>query len=154
AFRMAIELDSRFANAYGNLGTAHFHLGQSLRSQGKLDEAIAEFRQMLTLVKKMPAGSPRLPQSQFSLANLLNDRAWQLVTADDPKHRNPKRAIDLAEEAATLAPSVAFVFCKTLGVAHFRAGNWKAAALALEKSRQLNPHNPYYRNDSVILFFL
>jgi hypothetical protein len=74
-----------------------------------------------------------------------------LVTAGDPKSRNPKQAIDLAEEAAALALSLAFDFCKTLGVAHYRAGNRKAAALALEKSRQLNPH---YRTDSVILFFL
>ena len=36
-------------------------------------------------------------------------------------------------------------------MAHYRAGNWKDAALALEKSRQLNSH---LGKDSVILFYL
>ena len=40
---------------------------------------------------------------------------------------------------------------KTLGAAHYRAGNWNAAVLTLEESRQLNRD---YRNDSVVLFFL
>src|SRR5262249_57303680 len=60
----------------------------------------------------------------------------------------PQRAIDLAQEADALVPGLAW---KTLGVAHYRAGNWKDAALALEKSQQ--PKH-LYQNDSFVLFVL
>ena len=61
----------------------------------------------------------------------------------------PNGRLDLAQEAAALLPN-SLAFRNTLGVAHYRAGNWKAAVEALEKSRQLTA----YSKDSVILFFL
>jgi tetratricopeptide (TPR) repeat protein len=42
----------------------------------------------------------------------------------------------LAREAVELAPLNWAVWC-TLGVAHYRAGDWKAAVAALEKSSEL-----------------
>jgi superkiller protein 3 len=140
-YPQAIKLNPRYASAYSVLC-------EQLSMLQRWDEAIACFRMVIELSR--PA-SPLLPQLRFGLAVVLNDRAWQLATGGDPNSRDPKRAIDLAEEAAMLAPSLVYDCCKTLGVAHYRAGNWKAATLALEKSRQLNPH---YRTDSVILFFL
>jgi hypothetical protein len=141
-YKKGIELDPKAV-------WAHHGLGDALRSQGKLDEAIAELRQAVTLGKKMAAAPAQVTVYQLSLANLLNDRAWQLVTGGDPKSCDPGRALDLAQEAVALVPKdLALGFRKTLGMAHYRAGNWKAAALALEKSRQ------EYRKDSVILFFL
>jgi serine/threonine protein kinase/tetratricopeptide (TPR) repeat protein len=128
---------------------AHYELGYTLRTQKRLEEAIAEFRQVITLEKNTTPASLYLIQSRVSLASLLNDRAWQLVTGD-PKFRDPGRALDLAREVAVLDPNNA-AYRKRLGAAYYRAGNWKAAAQALEESRQLNPH---YRNDSAILFFL
>src|SRR5262245_12016755 len=64
--------------------------------------------------------------------------------------RDIGRAIDLALEATALFPNDAF-YWNTLGVAQYRAGSWKDAALAMEKARQLNAH---FRNDSAVLFFL
>lgn len=92
-----------------------------------------------------------MPRAQYVLANLLNDRAWQLVTGGDSKSRDPKRALELAQEAAALVPQNV-AFRNTLGVAQYRAGNWKNAVEALEKSRQ--PQNSPYSKDSVTLFFL
>jgi serine/threonine protein kinase/tetratricopeptide (TPR) repeat protein len=132
-----------------NAAWAHYELGLTLRTQKRLEEAIAEFRQAIALEKNTAPASLYLTLSQVSLANLLNDRAWQLV-AGDPGSRDPGRAMDLAREAAARAPKSAASW-KALGAAHYRAGDWKAAALALEESRRLSS---YYRDDSGVLFFL
>src|SRR6185436_9523516 len=46
-------------------------------------------------------------------------------------------AVELAQKAVELAPKDG-AFWNTLGVAHYRAGDWKAAIDALEKSMELS----------------
>src|SRR5439155_1257025 len=62
-----------------------------------------------------------------------NDLAWVLATCPDAKFRNPGRAVELAKKAVALAPKEGNHW-NTLGVAHYRAGDWKAATASLEKS--------------------
>jgi serine/threonine protein kinase/Flp pilus assembly protein TadD len=128
---------------------AHHDLGTILSEQNKPDEAIAELRQATALEKQMATAPPYPSPSQLRLAKVLYDRAWQLL-AGDPRSRDPGRATDLAREAAALIPNDA-ALRRILGAAHYRAGDWKAATLALEESRRLNSH---CRNDSGVLFFL
>jgi Flp pilus assembly protein TadD len=52
------------------------------------------------------------------------------------KVRDPRRAVDLARKAVELAPNEGN-YWNTLGAAHYRVEEWKAAIEALEKSRQL-----------------
>jgi tetratricopeptide (TPR) repeat protein/serine/threonine protein kinase len=113
--RKAIELDPKFANA-------HDHLGAALGHQGKQDEAIACYRKAIALDPK--------------LAGPRNNLAWQLATSPDVKARDPARAVELAKEAVGLTPQNGS-YWNTLGVAQYRAGDWKAAVEALDKSRQL-----------------
>src|SRR5262249_37928176 len=63
-----------------------------------------------------------------------NDLSWLLATCPDPTVRDPARAVPLAQRAAQLQEQVGNTW-NTLGVAHYRAGNWKAAIEALDKSR-------------------
>ena len=65
-----------------------------------------------------------------------NNDAWQLATNPDTRLRDPHRSVELAQKAVKLAPSVG-IFWNTLGVASYRAGDWKAAELALRKSMNL-----------------
>jgi WD40 repeat protein/serine/threonine protein kinase len=65
-----------------------------------------------------------------------NNLAWLLATHPDPNLRNPGRAVELAKEAVALAPNQALIW-NTLGVAQYRAGNWKKAIEALTKSMEL-----------------
>jgi tetratricopeptide (TPR) repeat protein len=65
-----------------------------------------------------------------------------LVTCPDAKLHDPRRAIDLATKATELAPKWGAVW-NTLGVAHYRAGDWKAANAALEKSTELQGDNAF-----------
>jgi tetratricopeptide (TPR) repeat protein len=66
----------------------------------------------------------------------LNQLAWQLAVCTDPEVRDPRRAVALAERAVKLAPE-AGPYWQTLGVAQYRAGDWKAALAALDKSISL-----------------
>jgi uncharacterized protein HemY len=78
----------------------------------------------------------------------LNHWAWVLATDPDPRKRDPGRAIELAKEAVGLGPNMADRW-RTLGVAHYRAGNWKASLDGLQKSIDLG-----MSGDSLSGFFL
>ena len=69
-------------------------------------------------------------------ASALNNLAWLAATCPDPVIRNPRRAVELAKKAVELAPKQG-THWNTLGVAHYRAGDWKAAVDALTKSMEL-----------------
>jgi tetratricopeptide (TPR) repeat protein len=63
--------------------------------------------------------------------------AWCLAfSPDDAQTHDPRRAVALAERGVKLAPEVGG-YWRTLGVAHYRAGDWKAAVAALDKSISL-----------------
>jgi tetratricopeptide (TPR) repeat protein len=59
-----------------------------------------------------------------------------LVTTSDPEIRDEKRGLELATLSVRLAPRDSD-FWNTLGVAYYRAGNWKEAVNALQKSMEL-----------------
>ncbi len=65
-----------------------------------------------------------------------NGLAWMLATSPDPKFRDGKRAVELAKKAVELDPKHGY-YWNTLGVAHYRAGEWKDAIDALKKSEEL-----------------
>jgi eukaryotic-like serine/threonine-protein kinase len=80
--------------------------------------------------------------------NVQNEVAWFLATCADPKLRDPARAVELAQKAVEGAPEKA-AYKKTLGVARYRAGDWKAASAALENSEPLSD-----AHDATEAFFL
>src|SRR5262249_7524225 len=64
--------------------------------------------------------------------------AWLLATCPDPKFRDAPRAVALAKRAVELMPNGSGCW-NTLGMAHYRAGDWKAAGEARTKSEELSP---------------
>jgi tetratricopeptide (TPR) repeat protein len=64
-----------------------------------------------------------------------NELAWLLATCPEPRIRKPQQAVELAR-AATRIPREG-TFWNTLGVAYYRAGDWKAAVAAFDKSMEL-----------------
>ncbi len=121
-----------------------------------MDGAIREFQTALRLY-------PAYPQAHIGLGNALlakNDEegasrefqaalqiepynardhnfvARELASHPHPKVRDPVRAIGLAKTAVELLPEHAG-YWTDLGVAYYRAGDWKGAVAALEKSREL-----------------
>jgi tetratricopeptide (TPR) repeat protein len=65
-----------------------------------------------------------------------NGLAWILVTCPEQQFRNPAEAVKLARKAVELMPRNGN-YWNTLGVAHYRTGNWKGAVEALARSMQL-----------------
>jgi serine/threonine protein kinase/WD40 repeat protein len=83
-----------------------------------------------------------------ALARIKNNEAWPLLTAGDVKLRDPHQAVELAREAVQLAPEEGN-YWNTLGVAHYRVGEWNAAIDALQKSMSLRKGG-----DALDYFFL
>src|SRR4029450_4177385 len=63
----------------------------------------------------------------------LNTFAWELATSPVLQFRDGGLAVELATKAVELSPQGRRHW-NTLGVAHYRAGNWKGAVTALERS--------------------
>jgi eukaryotic-like serine/threonine-protein kinase len=140
---------------------AYYHLGYALFRKGLVDESIAAFRRVIVLDPQYPsahqklsgllsmkgqldeaiavcrASPPEWSDKGERLARLLNDRAWQLSTQADRQGRDPSYAVNLASEAVTRQPANG-AYWETLGVARYRAGQWKEAVEALERWAELN----------------
>jgi serine/threonine protein kinase/tetratricopeptide (TPR) repeat protein len=75
--------------------------------------------------------------NRFAIALAFDNLAWLLANAPDPSYRDAKRALRLSKEAVRLAPNDGD-FRNTLGVAHYRVGNWKEAIVALQQAVELS----------------
>jgi WD40 repeat protein/tetratricopeptide (TPR) repeat protein len=71
-------------------------------------------------------------------ADLANWLAWDLVVPSNPSEPEQVQALKLAQLAVRLTPGDAN-YWNTLGVAYYRAREWKAAVQALEDSEKLAP---------------
>jgi serine/threonine protein kinase/WD40 repeat protein len=139
------------AEAYYQRGLAH---ARSVQWQ----EAIDDFSMALALkpdhaeayyARELIRSHPELGGAVVAIDSALapgptddarthNNLAWLLATCPEPKFRNPSRAVELAKTAVELAPQASIVR-NTLGVAHYRTGNWKEAIEKLEKAEALAP---------------
>jgi tetratricopeptide (TPR) repeat protein len=111
----ALELRPDYVNAWSNRGEAYGALG-------RWGKAISDFAKASDLAPASPAA--------------LNQLAWLLAACPEAKFRDPGRAVEAAKKAVALAPEGGG-YWNTLGVAHYRAGDWKAAVAALQKSVEL-----------------
>ncbi len=123
-YEAAIALDPEHA-------AAHYSLANVLRTRGKPEEAMAHFRRAVDL----------LPTDPFP----LNGLAWELATCAESRLRDPALAVALGKKVVELSirqgddrdkPGRDRLgnYWNTLGVAHYRAGDWRAAVAALEQS--------------------
>jgi tetratricopeptide (TPR) repeat protein len=120
------------------------NLADSYHALGRDGEARKLYEATLALAKD------RLGESNANTLLVANYLAWLLATTDDVKLRDPARAVALAAKAAERSPKSPDL-AKTLGVARFRAGDWKQAALDLETAIRLRgPEDP--RNASAGFF--
>jgi tetratricopeptide (TPR) repeat protein len=116
-----IRTDAR-PNYAAELAVSYQNLSHCLENTGQLVEA----------EKLLREGLESFPDH----AALNNGLAWLLATSGDFKSPDPAEAVRYAEKAVAAAPGNGEFF-NTLGVVHYRAGNWKGAITALEKSMQL-----------------
>jgi eukaryotic-like serine/threonine-protein kinase len=120
--------------AYLNMGDDLFHL---LR----YTEGVDAMKQAAALADKLildHPGSPEYQQDREGPAQVLNNRAWRLATAVRAEDRDPSHAVALAVAAVELTPNH---HENTLGVARYRAGEYRQCVADLEKSIQLQNQN-------------
>jgi tetratricopeptide (TPR) repeat protein len=116
-------------------------LGNLLDTTGQDAEAEKVYRQTLAVREKLKNDFP-------GEAGDRRDLAWFLSNCPNQELRSLDRAVSLAREAVLLAPKGGDCWL-TLGVAHYRAGDWKAAVAALNKATELRSGG-----DSAEWFFL
>jgi serine/threonine protein kinase/Flp pilus assembly protein TadD len=149
AFRETVRLKPNFAEGHNDVASVLAEQGQfaaaetsykeALRLKPKLWQALQglnslylrrnNWAEALPLAARLVAVVPNNPAFQ-------NQLAWQLATCPDLKLRDPARALQAAKTAVKLAPREGN-FWNTLGVAHYRAGDWREAIAAIQKSMDL-----------------
>jgi WD40 repeat protein len=127
-YRQAVSRWEKLAEAFPAVAeyerhraTTRFKL-EVLRGGGESHDAELAYRQLLEME---PPNSTE-----------LNNLAAQLIASSNPQLRYASWAVGLAKRAVDLRPGKA-MFWRTLGMAHHRAGNWPAAAAALERAQEL-----------------
>jgi serine/threonine protein kinase len=106
----------------GHLTQGRFEQAAMLATNGRWKEASGAYGKLLELAPASAVGH--------------NNLAWLLATCPDSKIRDPRRAVELAKKAVELAP-IEGNYWNTVGIAQYRAGDWKAAIAALEKTMAL-----------------
>jgi tetratricopeptide (TPR) repeat protein len=149
SYTRAVELDPKNGWAWHKRGAAYGMLGRWDRALADNSKALELLpRSTLTLLNRGGAYDQlglwaealadwsRAAELDPRSAPACNDCAWLLATCPDLKFRDPARAVELAEKAVGLAPKEGS-YWNTLGVALYRAHDWRAAVAALEKSMEL-----------------
>jgi len=77
-------------------------------------------------------------------APAMNNLAVLLATSNDPKIRNPKEAVSVAEKAVEVQPENAS-YLDTLATAYFEAGPTDKAAETEQRALTLKPDDPSYK---------
>jgi Flp pilus assembly protein TadD len=149
AFKQAVRIQPRYA-------FSHFCLGNAFHGKGRTDDAIAAYREALRLHPGFVPAHTNLAlclQARGRLdealrewreaaslkpddAHVCNTLAWLLATIPEAKLRDPAEAVRQARRAVALQQKNGG-FWHTLGVAHYRAGDWQSALEALAKSMAL-----------------
>jgi hypothetical protein len=99
-------------------------LAAQLKTEGKIEEAIQQYRNALSMDSNNPV--------------VLNNLALILVTADKPELRNGKEAVQLATKAATLTYGTQPTIIETLAAAYAQAGQFPQACEMADIARVLS----------------
>ena len=113
------------------LASAYLALCSSLTSASQIDEAQQAWEKAVEM--------------GLSDANALNEFAWNLVAARDVEAALAALAVQVAQQAAKVAPNNA-VILNTLGVAQYRAGKWEDSIGSLAKAEELAPDKTFAFN--------
>ncbi len=102
---------------------AEFGLSAAFIESGRFAEALP----LLETLRKVVPDNPMV----------MNNLAWVYVKAEDPKMRNPAKAVKLAREALIELPADSSIW-NTLAEAYYAAGRFDAALRAAESVLRLN----------------
>jgi tetratricopeptide (TPR) repeat protein len=105
----------------------HYGLGEALDKAGASDHAEREFRDLLRLDPEDPSAN--------------NELAWFYATAKDPRYRNPKAALELAQKAVAASGGRWSNIMDTLAEAYYVNYRLAEALTTEKKAVELDPKN-------------
>ncbi len=111
-------------------------LGRSFKQEGRPDQAEAAWRQALDVLGDLLEADPDDAGLRRRWCDCANDLAWLWANHPDPSRRDPVSAVAMSRRATDECPDAA-AYWNTLGVAHYRAGDDRAAVDALDRARAL-----------------
>ena len=111
--------------------------GTLLWAQGQDHDANLAYQQAVKIGEQMVTDFPARKANQATFARFL-------VVCPKVEFRDPRRAVDLAQDALLMVRRNAYHW-ETLGIAQYRIGNHKAALGALEESTKLLPKENHSR---------
>jgi serine/threonine protein kinase/WD40 repeat protein/tetratricopeptide (TPR) repeat protein len=159
AHSQAIERNPNEAEAYHWRAHTHERLGrweEAIDDHSRAIELDARRRGYLVCRRRAYLSTGQIDRAAEDLREAhqededqMSRLARWLLTAPTPLHREPTLALELAKELVRRAPRVA-VYWNTLGVAHYRLGEWKAAIQALEEAEKLASRTSYGSNAFVL----
>ena len=129
AYRASIRLYEKLCAEYRTNASYQGLRAAATRRLASLVVATDRSREAVKLYRE-------LLQIEARDCSTMNNLAWLLSTCTEASVRDPARAVELAKKAVELAPKEG-THWNTLGVAHYRADDWKAAIDALTKSMEL-----------------
>jgi tetratricopeptide (TPR) repeat protein len=134
----------------------HLLLAQALEAQGKLDEALGHYRQVLqqrpdarmhAKIGESLAARGRIQEAtahyrealrlQPGLWPVLNNLALILATDPDPANRDGRAAVQFAEQACVLTGQREAGVVGTLAAAYAEAGRFREAVATAQRARAL-----------------
>jgi eukaryotic-like serine/threonine-protein kinase len=108
----------------------------------RLEEA-GRWPEAFEIRRQLRASYPLALEAAPGDHRLHNKLAWLMASSRVEPSDDSIRAVKLARTATSLAPANG-AYWNTLGVAHYRAGDWKAASAALEQSMRLRSGGDAY----------
>src|SRR5262249_7045031 len=148
AYAQVIERNPRDPEAYRWRAVIHEVLGQWEQAIDDYSRAIDRAPQSMEHLagrgmNYLPVGQNDKAAADFCKAvcqkpDQANALARIFATTSNTSYRLPTLAVELARQATRQAPREA-MYWNTLGIAHYRSGEWDAAVNALEESEKLEP---------------
>jgi WD40 repeat protein/tetratricopeptide (TPR) repeat protein len=140
-----LRVQSEMAMASGHYEEAETHLDRLMKLYPSNHWLYYALYKAQYLQGKLKAADKTLERADARFGTnptALNDLGWWLVTDPDLPVENASAALALAKKAVQLRPDG--TYWNTLGVAHYKAGQYQEAITALEKSFSLQNGDEVY----------
>jgi tetratricopeptide (TPR) repeat protein len=110
--------------------------GRAANDQGRFAEAKSAWFHALKLLTQRSTAEPGAQSQAIHMqwCECANDLAWLLANALDPRVRDVASALALAKKVTEAHPECK-TYWNTLGAAYYRAGDFKAAVAALDRTK-------------------
>jgi tetratricopeptide (TPR) repeat protein len=129
SIRKAIAISEQLVKKHPDNAEYKRELSQFCTHCGSNYDITGDFPHHLEWLERASAVDPTNPEPYAW-------RAWMLANHRNPAFRNPAQAVDLARKAVELSPRDGN-YWNTLGVAQYRANDWRSSINSLDKSMML-----------------